>query len=705
MKKILFILLIILCQLGTFAGIYSEKTYNIPKSFGEMNVKPTLLSGAENEKTQTLLKVMNTNNEIFIGVYCFDYSIGKLDKSLPKDEDLNYNKDRVDILISKKDYTNYYAHYIISPAGIVYDSYGKNKDFNNKYDLVPKINSDGWEFVLVIDRKSITSAPLVSDDFLIKVVRRSNRDNIKIQSLSDNVFDWTDLYFNSDEEAFKSFEIKLPFRLKEFENSSYPESLKNRFGNSVNEINKLKENRNREALNQIKYIIDYNNGVINNYIGATQQKDILKLKEPLPFVFSFVDCNSKYKSYHNKFVNKLSYNVSSIKGSKVSFGVILSSYEDIDKVVMSYEGDMKENVSLGCIDKVENFLDPIVSFDSNVLNFSDIKCGETVILYVEFNNVKEGNNKGDILVKYNDNTIKLPVKIDGVNIDTHNLDKVIAECSFDKEFYNIVCNNDFNKYLNNVTKICKFLASNNVYSASFSIDNCLGENDTLNDREFDLLLKTVFLSGIKNLYIEPLNDISKSRGLLNGIINIVNKNNKKDNVFIMVNSETNADYKEYEEIITTRLNLYEVNYPISFSLEESPINCRKVMWDMYNSEDKLLVPFNSIGISDKYYISKDEFGSGGSSIIYYKTIAGDFSINSSLRFKSLCDGIDDVELLDKFISKINEYKKNNNSSEAVKGENILQQFKDLVLTKNLETMTGNDFNSMKDRMIEFANAN
>lgn len=705
MKKILFILLIILCQLGAFASIYSEKTYNIPKSFEEMSAKPYLLNGAENENTQTLLKVMNTNNEIFIGVNCFDYSIGRLDKSLPKEENPYYDKDRVDILISKKDYTNYYAHFIISPGGIVYDSYGKNKDFNNKYDLVPKVNSTGWEFVLVVDRKSLTNNQFINDDWLIKVIRRSNRDTIKLQSLTENIYDWTELYFNSDEDAYKALEQKLPFRIKEYENEAYPQSMKSRFAESVSEINKLKENKNRENLNKIKYILDYNQGTIYNFIGAGQQKDILKLKEPLPFVFSFVDCNSKYRTYHNKFINKLSYNVAATKGSKVSFGVILSAYEDVDKVTMSYEGDMAKNVKLGYVDKIGNYLDPIVMFNSNTLNLTKIECGETVILYVEFTNIEEGNNKGDILVKYNDTTVKLPIKITGSNIETKKIDKVIALCSLDKDFYKNVCNNDYINYLNSVSKICKYLVQNNIYSISLNLENVCINDNSINTRDFDLLLKTVYSTEIKNIYIEPLGDISlyKTRSMLNEIVSVVNNDNKKDCFFIMVNekNKNNSDYKEFTDNVRERLNLYDFNEIMTFSLDEIPLNNRKVMWDIYDLEDKLLVPFSPVGINKDYYLSKDEFGRGNSSVIYYKSENGDFSIYSSLRFKSLCDGIDDIVVLEQFINKINEYKKNNNSSMAVKGESILQQFKDLVLSKSIENMSGNEFNTMKDKMIDY----
>ena len=683
MKKIFLLIIIIILSIPSFSAIYSEKVQSIPTSFDTMPATSILLTGYKGEKTQSFLKVAHTNNEIFIGLKLKDFNISALDKA-QYNENKSYSKDRVEIFISDKS-KKASAYYIISPGGIVFDEFNKNSSLNNKYKISPTVTKEGWEFVLVIDKKSLLTTSLYSDDYLIKVIRKSHRDNIPTQAITEDANQWTDLYFTDDLTAFKNFETKLNIRLNELSGTDYPESLQARQEKYLNEINSLKATKDRVAVEKITSIYNKLNCETTYYLGAYGQSKITS-KPILPYMFSFVDFNKYYSQKGlNSYVNKLEYKSNIEPNEKVCFGVIVSAYEDIHNLSYDYQGDLKENVKIGNIEPVENVCDLFVISHNSTWT---IPAGESRILFMEF--TPNGTNKeykGEITLTVNDQKTILPVKINVGNTILPENDTVVANLEFNS-FAKDLCHNNFGEFTQNMGKLCKYLSSNNIKNLYVNImdsdflfnykENEFGKYQ-INGKNFDLFLKILKLNHIENLYIEGMNlSSNKTKAFANELVFYAKNSDVK--IFL-----TNKDLFDNtaKEILSGNIKFAEDLIYTSYTQEDSLMTPRRDLWNSYLKDNdlKLVVPL--------------------SNLIYYSVNNDEVEFIPSLRFKTLHDGVVDLQYLKAFNDKISDLKKNNKGNEANVGENKLSQFKDLVLVKSPQFLTATEFNKMKDAMQEF----
>ncbi len=726
--KYYLIIILILLQIASFGAIYSEKTVEIPSSFQNMKASPTMLLGYKGENTQSFLKVMHTNNEIFIGVDLKDFNTSILDRTTYYKENPNYDKDRVEISIGKKGFSNFFAHYIIYPGGIIYDAYNKNIAWSNKYKVAPNISKTGWDFILIIDRKSLTDSPFVNDDWVIKVIRKSHRENIPTQSLTENIFDWTDLYFSDDETAFKSFEQKVNIRIRELNptDETLPEDFRNVQASYLEELAKIGETKNRESIQKARVVFDQLNKEMTYYRGAVAQAQALNFEKPLPFMFSFIDCSSSYgKNKLNSYVSRPEGKIFANKGSNCGLGLIFSAYEPISQIKFAYEGDFKDNIKFGALDEYEGKYDPIFMGEGQELYFENIERGTSHILYIDTqipSNTEKGTYKGKVTLSFNDTNIELPVKFEIEALDLPTVENVVAECDFNENFAKDLSdgNIELTRYLQITDKICRFLNEKGINSVSLDVANSdfwfnYKENDfgkwQADGKNFDLTVKTIMLAGIKNIYIKPIDSLdvsNKARVFATEVRNSANQNTGC-NIFMIVTPKNieSREYSDFKELLSPAVSIITENdyVKVSYPLEENLMAERKDIWNTYinNKNTKIIVPFKCNNIGPRINADISEKGTGCESIVYYRVLGFDIDIVPSLRLKTLCDGINDLKYLSMFEDKIAFLKKNNKGNEANEGENIFMQFKDLILVKDSSLLTVNDFDNMKTKMINFIN--
>ena len=726
--KYYLILILITLQIATYGAIYSEKATSIPSSFPNMTASSTMLLNAKGENTQSFVKIMHTNNEIFIGVELKDFNTSILDRTTYYKENPAYDKDRVEILIGKRNFTGNFAEYIIYPGGIIYDAYNKNISWDNKYKVSPKVSKTGWDFILIIDRKSLTDTALVNDDWTIKILRKSHRENIPTQSLTTNIYDWTDLYFSDDEAAFKSFEQKMNIRIKELnpKDETIPIDFRLIQESYLEEIATKGAKRNRQAIDEIRPIFDQLNREMTYYRGAVAQAQALSYDTPLPFMFSFTDCSSNYgKNKQNSYVNRPEGNIFISKGFEKGLGFIISAYEPIESIKFSYEGDFKDYIKLGALSECEGKFDPIFMGAGQELIFEDINRGESHILYIDTkipDKVAKGSYKGTLTLDFKDKVLSLPIKFEVDNIDLKKTHNIIAECDFNEEFAKEIAGDpiDLTQYLKGVDKVCRYLADKGIDSITLDMaNNDFGLNYKENEfgkwqadgKNFNLTVKTIMLSGIKNIYIKPINSLdvsNKARVFATELVKVA-KQNTGCNIFMMVtpNLQESKEYGDFKALLEGNVPIITQNDYITvfYPLEENLMKERKDIWNAYinNKDTKILVPFKCQNIGPKVYAEISENGTGCTSIIYYRFMGSEIDVVPSLRLKTLCDGIEDLSYLSMFEDKIAYLKKNNKGNEANEGENLFMQFKDLVLVKNSSLLTGSEFDNMKIKLINFIN--
>jgi len=791
MRVLFSIVVLLLFASISFGQVYSQKLIQIPTNYGSnwQGAKEYVLSskdGAVPSNVSTVFKVGHTEDEVIFGFKCFDHNTTLLDRNTYSMDTSYYNKDRIEIYIALKSNPNNYQHYVVSPKGIVYDAIGMDISYNNRYKVMPYIGENDWNFVLTIDKKLLSNVAMssVNDTWLIKIIRKSGRNNIPVQSLSFNgkdLYDWQKLYFSDDETAFKSFSLKTTTKVKELNRNKtvLPKDLEIRLDNYIKEINSLLvKDAKRDSVTKIENLLDKCNAEIRYYVGATSQAKTWKLSSPLPFMVSFADSNTRfYSNKENRYINNTNLNFTMAKGERKSFQVVLSSYSDIPNINISLLGDLNKYVNVGYVGDVslnnELVQDTIIMSDKKAsVDFSGVQIGQSKTVWVTVdipNNLNPGIYRSVVKLTTPDNSISLPLTVNVLdfNLDK-NLDFVIPNTDLGLNFglytgyvksednnYEL---SDMSLYLNSITDVCSFLIDHRINSVRFNVVNyspwfVYSENEfgkwTCKSNVFEVALKTIFLSGIKTVYLDSFKDIDDSNkgvAFARELVDVINRNGWKNKVYITIddddmsskkwseyidiiktagiktlfvsNSENNTNIK-YADIIVKDNSMQKIkdsdkesaiNFN-AFSLDRNLLDTKCVAWNGYlNGDKKMVVPFNLWDMSIKnnpFNIQVSENGYNGDFIVYpipdmdkYK-----FGVINSMRMEAVTDAIVDMQYLIALNNTIDTLKKNYKGNEAHEGEVLIMQFKDLVLSKTAAPIYPSDFDSIRQKIGDFINRN
>ena len=523
---ILALFLLIFITTGIFAQVYSSKIDTIPTSYLSSDWKQTkeytLVTSDSKipaENVQTKVKIAFTRNQIIIGVNANDPNIVAIKHEATEIDTYSNTDDRIEISIaSKADPFNYY-HLIVNSDGITFDSSGSNKFFNATNNIDIDKTDKNWNSIITINSNVLASPkvslpPTSEDTWIIKICRKSSRENIPEQSLNNftdtKALKWEKLYFEDSSIPFnmsKAIINSKLMELNEYKSSFIPE-ISNLIETTNAEIAPLLEKGDRVSIEEANKKLEYCNSIIRYYVGAKNQYIQLKYPVTMPFCGSFNDGNTRfYADRENFYPNNYSYEIAMAKGERKSFQFTISAWKDIPSLTAKLDGSkIAPYTKMGEVAYADlsqspfaeiygsnKIQDPILSMSSdNLVKIDGMKAGETRSVWITIDLkdfVSLGNITAKIVLNTGETSISYPLNITIWNfaIDTHpNYALPISDLGLSLGFY--------------TGYITKGISNGNL---TFEISNPLYYYRAVSDMSRDLLDKRITTARLDIGSLEP----------------------------------------------------------------------------------------------------------------------------------------------------------------------------------------------------------